>query len=128
MPAGHSPNTKTAGKISDECLREQVQDLRCAFDSIMRIRYSDRTDQAGYFLLVLPDGSLATQFTDHRDKVILGNALTMSQAELQNNRLFDLREHGRKWVAAAFEVSKADQITEALWRQEPASLAPNAGV
>jgi MoaA/NifB/PqqE/SkfB family radical SAM enzyme len=94
--------------ISDQSLREQVQDLRCAFEPLMRIRYSDRTDQNGYFLLALPDGSLATQFTDGRDKVKLGNPLEMNLTDLQNNQHFDLLAHGRKWIATTFESGGGD--------------------
>ena len=90
--------------ISDEALREQVSHLRCAFGPLMRIRHSDRTDQNGYFLLVLPDGSLATQFTDGRDKVRLGDPLQMDLSDLRANPDFDLMAHGRKWIATSFEA------------------------
>jgi hypothetical protein len=72
-------------ETSDQAALDQVCDLRSAFPFI-RIRYSNRTTQDGYFLLVLPDGSLATQYTDGRDKVRLGSALGMSLAQLQNHR------------------------------------------
>jgi MoaA/NifB/PqqE/SkfB family radical SAM enzyme len=97
-------------QVSDQALREQVQDLRCAFESLMRIRYSDRTDQNGYFLLALPDGSLATQFTDGRDKVKVGDALQMGPTDLQRSRIFDLAAHGRKWIATTFESATGDGI------------------
>jgi hypothetical protein len=80
---------------------EQIQDLRSAFPFI-RIRYSNRTEQSGYFLLVLPDGSLATQHVDGADKVILGNPLRLTLEDLRNNPKFNLREHGRKWISAEF--------------------------
>src|SRR5262249_6322868 len=67
--------------VADEHLIEQVHDLRSAFPFI-RIRYSNRTDQKGYFLLLLPDGRLATQYTDGGDKVILGVALCHSLESL----------------------------------------------
>jgi MoaA/NifB/PqqE/SkfB family radical SAM enzyme len=77
---------------------EQVHDLRRAYP-FLRIRYSNRTRQDGYFLLVLPDGSLATQYTNARDKVVLGRTLDMSLADLQNHQDFALTEHARKWIA-----------------------------
>jgi len=97
-------------QVSDQSLRDQIQDLRCAFESLMRIRYSDRTDQNGFFLLALPDGSLATQFTDGRDKVKLGETLQMDLADLQSSHIFDLAAHGRKWIATTFESSADDGI------------------
>lgn len=85
--------------LDEEYVLEQVHELRSAF-SFIRIRYSNRADQHGYFLLVLPDGSLATQCTDGRDKVILGNTLGMSLPDLQSHPEFRLDEHGSKWIAA----------------------------
>lgn len=81
-----------------EELLQQVHDLRKAF-SWMRIRYSDRTNQNGYFLLVLPDGKLATQYTGKRDKVIVGNVFTSSLADLQKSDDFNLAEHCVKWLS-----------------------------
>lgn len=88
--------------VSDDYVLEQVHDLRTAFPFI-RIRYSNRTDQDGYFLLVLPNGVLATQYTNGRDKVLLGSALEMSLAKLQTHPQFHLNTHGMKWVAAFLE-------------------------
>jgi hypothetical protein len=85
--------------LDEEYVLEQVHELRSAFPFI-RIRYSNRADQHGYFLLVLPDGSLATQRTDGRDKVILGNSLRMSLPDLQSHPEFRLDEHRSKWIAA----------------------------
>jgi MoaA/NifB/PqqE/SkfB family radical SAM enzyme len=89
-------------EILDESVQEQVRNLRCAFPFI-RIRYSNRTQQDGYFLLVLPDGSLATQYTDERDKVILGTALDLSLDDLRNDARFNLQAHGEKWIAATLD-------------------------
>ncbi len=84
---------------SDDYILEQVHDLRNAFPFI-RIRYSNRTYQNGYFLLVLPDGTLATQYTDGRDKVVLGSALNCRLEELQIHPDFHIDEHGEKWIFA----------------------------
>jgi MoaA/NifB/PqqE/SkfB family radical SAM enzyme len=93
-------------EISDESVLEQVQNLRCAFP-FLRIRYSNRTHQDGYFLLVLPDGSLATQYTDGRDKVVLGKVLDMSLDDLRSDARFSLHAHGEKWIAATLEWQSA---------------------
>lgn len=85
-------------KASDAAVLEQIRLIRRCFPW-MRVRYSNRIDQDGYFLLVLPDGSLATQYTDSRDKVVLGNVLEMSLEDLRQNPNFDLRRHGSKWIA-----------------------------
>jgi MoaA/NifB/PqqE/SkfB family radical SAM enzyme len=89
-------------EISDEFVLDQIQDLRAALPFI-RIRYSNRTDQNGYFLLVLPDGTLATQYSDGRDKVTLGRLQDMSLLDLQNHQDFDLTAHGRKWLSAVLK-------------------------
>jgi hypothetical protein len=73
----------------------------------MRIRYSNRITQDGYFLLVLPDGTLATQYTDGRDKVILGRVMDMTLADIQEHPRFDLLQHGRKWLAAVVPDSES---------------------
>jgi MoaA/NifB/PqqE/SkfB family radical SAM enzyme len=85
--------------VSEDYVLEQIHDLREAFP-FMRIRYSNRTNQDGYFLLVLPDGSLATQYTDGRDKVVLGKVLQIELNALQNHPDFNLDKHGRKWIFA----------------------------
>ena len=95
--------------VSEESMKEQISDLRRCF-SFMRIRYSNRTEQQGYFLLLLPDGSLATQHTDGRDKVRLGDPLQMTLADLENHPDFDLRSHGRKWIAAELEMPGMDGL------------------
>jgi MoaA/NifB/PqqE/SkfB family radical SAM enzyme len=94
-------------EIENEPLLTQVRDLRAAYPFI-RIRYSDRTEQDGYFLLVLPDGSLATQYTDGRDKVPLGNPLEMSLADLQQHPSFDLSGHTRKWITTELLAAGGD--------------------
>ena len=93
--------------VSNKSLLSQVKDLRRAFPFI-RIRYSDRTDQNGYFLLLLPDGSLATQYTDHRDKVVLGDPLQMTLSDLQNHPDFNLQSHSRKWIATELQMPGRD--------------------
>ena len=52
---------------------------------------------------MLPDGSLATQRTDGRDKVIIGNPYEMTLDDLHSHEHFDLKEHGEKWIAATLE-------------------------
>jgi hypothetical protein len=104
-------------ETANASLLMQVRDLSAAL-SFIRIRYSDRTDQNGYFLLVLPDGTLATQYTDGRDKVPLGNPLEMSLSDLQSHPSFDLPGHGRKWIAA--------QLL-AAGRDDRSSLIPSYG-
>ena len=94
-------------ETANASLLTQVRDLRAALPFI-RIRYSDRTEQDGYFLLVLPDGSLATQYTDGRDKVPLGNPLEMSLSDLQSHPSFDLLGHGRKWIATQLLAAGRD--------------------
>jgi hypothetical protein len=94
-------------QVSNTSLSKQVNDLRRAFPHI-RIRYSDRTEQDGYFLLLLPDGSIATQYTDHRDKVVLGDPLHMTLSDLQSHPDFDLPSHGRKWIAAELQMQGRD--------------------
>jgi MoaA/NifB/PqqE/SkfB family radical SAM enzyme len=94
--------------VSDESVLEQVRDLRCAFPFI-RIRYSNRTQQDGYFLLVLPDGSLVTQYTDGRDKVVLGKTLDLSLDDLRHDARFSLQAHGGKWIAGPLEWQPATE-------------------
>ncbi len=99
----------------NEGILEQLQDLESAFPFI-RIRYSDRTEQNSYFLLVLPDGSLATQRTDGMDKVVLGSSLGMTLQELQHHPQFDIAEHGRKWIAARLDWQPFHpSVDPALW-------------
>jgi MoaA/NifB/PqqE/SkfB family radical SAM enzyme len=100
LPAGRAQvNYDNRWHIEDEGVLEQVSNMRHAFPWV-RIRYSNRTEQDGYFLLVLPDGSLATQYTDERDKVILGNVLDMSLDALRKHPQFNLARHARKWIAS----------------------------
>ena len=87
----------------DECaVLKEVHAIRDCYPW-MRIGYSNRTKQDGYFLLVLPDGSLATQYTDGRDKIVLGCIGSMSLEDLRKHPDFDLSLHARKWVAATTE-------------------------
>jgi MoaA/NifB/PqqE/SkfB family radical SAM enzyme len=100
LRAGRAQATYTKHfSVDENYVLEQIHDLRKAFP-FLRIRYSNRTDQDGYFLLVLPDGSLATQYTSGRDKVILGKALHLDLQMLQTHPSFDLAKHGRKWILA----------------------------
>ena len=100
-----------ARMVSRETSRWQVDDgdVLAQIDSMrrcypwMQIRYSNRTRQDGDFLLVLPDGSVATQYTDERDKVVLGQAATMTVSDLRAHPDFDLDAHARKWIAATTE-------------------------
>jgi MoaA/NifB/PqqE/SkfB family radical SAM enzyme len=87
--------------VNEDYILEQVHDMRVAFSSVIRIRYSNRTDQDGYFLLVLPDGSLATQRSGACDKVVLGAAAHLSLSALESSSDFSIVEHGRKWIAAS---------------------------
>jgi MoaA/NifB/PqqE/SkfB family radical SAM enzyme len=91
-------NYESRWHVEDDAVLEQVCEIRQSFPW-MTVRYSDRTQQEGYFLLVLPDGSLATQYTDARDKVILGRALDMSLEELRSHPSFRINQHARKWIA-----------------------------
>jgi MoaA/NifB/PqqE/SkfB family radical SAM enzyme len=93
-------NFKQNWDISDRHVIEQIVTIRSAFPW-MRIRYSNRIDQEGYFLLVLPDGTLATQYTDGRDKVVMGQVLDFSLSDLQQNRQFNLARHVNKWIATS---------------------------
>jgi MoaA/NifB/PqqE/SkfB family radical SAM enzyme len=102
---------ETRWVADDQIILEQIHDMREAYPWV-RIRYSDRTDQNGYFLLVLPDGSLATQWTDHRDKVKLGEVLEMSLEDLQNHPEFSLERHARKWIAASIPCQSTEMSNE----------------
>jgi MoaA/NifB/PqqE/SkfB family radical SAM enzyme len=100
LPAGRAQvHYDKRWQVEDELVLEQVSNMRHAFRWIS-IRYSNRTKQNGYFLLVLPDGSLATQYTDGRDKVVLGNVLDMSLDDLRRHAQFNMARHGRKWIAS----------------------------
>jgi organic radical activating enzyme len=98
LPAGRAKAQYHQVWALDDQIVSEIEDLHYAFPW-MTIRYSNRTEQDGYFLLVLPDGSAATQFTDDRDKVILGSLESMTLAEIQNNPNFTLRQHASKWIA-----------------------------
>ena len=89
-------------EADESAVLEEVHTIRECYPW-MRIGYSNRTRQDGYFLLVLPDGSLATQYTDGRDKVVLGRVGSMSLEDLRKHPDFDLGLHARKWVAATTE-------------------------
>ena len=86
-------------QINNEYILEELYDLPAAFPFI-RIRYSNRINQDGYFLLVLPDGSLATQYSDERDKIVLGKVLEITKQNLQTHPAFDLQKPKKKWLAA----------------------------
>ncbi len=89
-------------EVDDDAVLEEVHVIRDCYPW-MRVSYSNRTRQDGYFLLVLPDGSLATQYTDGRDKVVLGRIESMNLEDLRKHPDFDLGLHARKWVATTTE-------------------------
>jgi MoaA/NifB/PqqE/SkfB family radical SAM enzyme len=100
LPAGRAlVDFESRWKMENRVAYDQVQDLREAFPW-MRIRFSDRSNSNGYFLLVLGDGELATQYFDRRDKVKLGMALTSKLSTLQSSAEFSLRRHARKWITS----------------------------
>jgi hypothetical protein len=112
-------------QVDNDNVLDQIRDLRSAFPFI-RIRYSDRTEHDGYFLLVLPDGSLATQHKNGSDKVVLGNPLRMTLKELQDHPQFDLEEHSQKWISACFDWQPFHpHVDPAFWDSHELS-APNA--
>lgn len=107
LPAGRAlMDYESRWAIDDGPVLKQVQSIRQAFPWIL-IRFSNRTTQEGYFLLLLPNGDLATQFTDYRDKVRLGSLNEMSIHELRCNSNFDLSSHGKKWISAVMSSSSA---------------------
>ena len=56
--------------VDDSAVLEEVHAIRNCYPW-MRVRYSNRTTQNGYFLLVLPDGSLASVRRKTRKSLIL---------------------------------------------------------
>lgn len=67
-------------------------------------------------MLVLPDGSLATQYTIGGDKVFLGKTLAMTLQDLQSHSRFHLADHGRKWIAAQLDWQAFNaNVDPALW-------------
>ena len=98
LSAGRALTDYSRWHVEGDTVLEQVCEIRQAFPW-MTVRYSDRTQQEGYFLLVLPDGSLATQYTDARDKVILGRVLDMSLEDIRTHPSFRMNQHARKWIA-----------------------------
>ena len=99
LPAGRALlNYQEKWAVPETEIQSQIDILRKALPWLT-IRYSNRIRQNGYFLLVLPDGSIATQFTDERNKVILGQFDTLTLTELQSSCHFNIREHFSKWVA-----------------------------
>jgi MoaA/NifB/PqqE/SkfB family radical SAM enzyme len=105
LPAGRAlMDFESRWKIANDEAYAQVQDLREAFPC-MRIRFTDRTGSEGYFLLVLPDGELATQYFDRRDKVVLGSSLSADLSVLQNSAEFSMSRHARKWIASVLPCS-----------------------
>jgi MoaA/NifB/PqqE/SkfB family radical SAM enzyme len=105
LPAGRAGQDYSARwAVDDEHVLEQVRTIQDSFPWITT-RFSNRTQQEGYFLLLLPDGTLATQFTDQRDKVSLGNLKEMNLDDLLHSEVFDLRKHSEKWIARTFASS-----------------------
>ena len=74
----------------------------------MKIRFTDRTSYNGYFLLVLPNGELATQYFDLRDKIKLGSALAADLSTLQHSTEFSLHRHAKKWIASVLPCNEED--------------------
>jgi MoaA/NifB/PqqE/SkfB family radical SAM enzyme len=111
LPAGRAlANYNQQWALSEDEISDQIRMLQNALPW-MRIRYSNRVSQNGYFLLVLPDGSIATQFTDGKDKVILGNWKTMDPSSLKSNSQFNIHEHFSKWVTRVL-CDQPDQWTD----------------
>ncbi|HEX7705618.1 MAG TPA: radical SAM protein [Thermoanaerobaculia bacterium] len=86
---------------------DQVSQVRAAYPH-MRIGFSDRTDQKGYFLLVQNDGTLATQFTDGTDKRVIGSALDVTESDLRDHAEFDLDAHVAKWIGHVIACQRLD--------------------
>ena len=101
-----------AWEVDEDSVLEEVRAMRHSYPW-MRIRYSDRTQQDGYFLLVLPDGSLATQYTQQRDKVVLGELMAMNVDDLRAHPDFDLIAHARKWISVTTEWTEAESESSA---------------
>jgi MoaA/NifB/PqqE/SkfB family radical SAM enzyme len=89
-------------RVVDRAVTDQIHDMRKAYPFI-RIRFSSRVADEGYFLLVLNDGTVATQYTNGRDKVRLGNIHDLSVEALRSHPLFRFDLHARKWLAAIRE-------------------------
>ena len=97
--ARFASNDRNRWAVDEEAVFEEIDAMRRSYPW-MHIRYSNRTTQDGYFLLVLPDGTVATQYTDDRDKVVLGHVDAMTVEDLRAHPAFDLTAHARKWIAA----------------------------
>jgi MoaA/NifB/PqqE/SkfB family radical SAM enzyme len=123
LPAGRAlPNYEDRWAVSEDVVTEQIHDIRSAF-GFMRIRYSSRQHQSGYFLLALPDGFLATQMTDGRDKVRLGPALTITLPQLRSHGDFSLSEHCEKWISQRLDWQPFHHlVSPELW--DAATAAP----
>ena len=105
LPAGRALEDFDARwKLENGVAYAQVQDLREAFPW-MRIRFTDRSGCNGYFLLVLPNGEMATQYFDRRDKIKVGSVLTSTLSTLQNSSEFSLQRHAKKWFASIIPCS-----------------------
>lgn len=92
--------------VADQQILNQIHVIQDNFPW-MTIRFSNRTAQDGYFLLLLPDGSLATQFTDARDKLIFGKLAELSLNELVEHPHFSLERHSQKWIARSIHSDHA---------------------
>lgn len=127
LPAGRARHEyDSRWSVRDDFIREQISDIRSAFPFI-RVRYSNRQSQNGYFLLVLPDGSLATQRTDGRDKVVLGSTLDMTLGHLQAHPEFNLQQHGEKWIAQQLEWQPFHHlVSPEFWDHEVGILSGDA--
>ena len=125
LAAGRARLTFEEGlwEVDEQAVLEEVDTMRRCYPE-MRIRYSNRTEQEGYFLLVLPDGSLATQYTDKRDKVVLGQVETMTVNDLRAHLDFDLGAHAGKWIATTTEWTdvEGEEREEARLVTEPGGI------
>jgi MoaA/NifB/PqqE/SkfB family radical SAM enzyme len=125
LPAGRAKTCyEQRWAVDDDYILDQIHDMRAAFSSMIRIRYSNRADQDGYFLLVLPDGSLATQSSGARDKVLLGPAAEVSLSTLTSSTDFSMVEHGRKWISARL-ISQTfhPMLDPSLWVDDMAAAS-----
>jgi MoaA/NifB/PqqE/SkfB family radical SAM enzyme len=123
LPAGRAlVNFDSRWKIANGAAYVQVHDLREAFPQ-MRIRFTDRTESQGYFLLVLPNGELATQYLDRRDKIVLGSALRDELSTLQNSAEFSVSRHAKKWVASVIPCN--DENCGKCLSAEPSTDSPS---
>ena len=67
----------------------------------MTIRSSNRTvDHDRYYVLVLPDGTLATEAMNEGAKVVFGSLLDARLASMWTDRNYNFSAHVRKWLGS----------------------------